>query len=177
MKKITLILILIIMSTFAMPIALAVIDIPSITAQAGPPDSGTINGTFIVYNLETYNDARFNVSMVGILVVTHGGAEMVPGSATFDPSGSIIIANGSFQRYNYSISMTGLGSIQIRSEVYGNYDENTSLGSGSDGAFNVVSPLSRPPVAVTPKVPEFYTLIIPILLSIILFVIVRHRLE
>ena len=176
MKKIALILIFIIMSTFVMPVALAVIDIPSITAQAGPAGSGIINGTFLVSNLETYNDARFNVAMVGVRVITTGDAKMVSGSENFDPSESVIIAKGSGQFYNYDISVSGVGTIQTQSEVYGNYDKNTSLGFDSDGTYNAISPPSEI-VTVDPSLAEFYTSIIPILLSMVLFVTIRHRLE
>ena len=176
MKKIALILILIIVSTFAMPIALAVIDIPSITAQAGPAGSGIINGTFLVSNLETYNNARFNVAMVGVRVITTGDAKMISGSDDVDPSGSIIIAKDSGQFYNYDLSVSGIGTIQTQSEVYGRYDENISLGSGSDGSYNYISSPSEI-VTVDSALAEFYTSIIPILLSIILFMTMRYRLE
>ena len=169
MKKVALILILIIVSTLAMPIALAVIEIPSITAQAGPAGSASINGTFLVSNLETYNDASYTVDV--LMLTLNGTATELPFTESYNPGQDTIIAKETDGLFNYNVGVTGEGWVTVSSSVMGFYYENATLGFAS----NTSEQSSM--VIVDSALPEFSSAILPILLSIILFGIVRRKVE
>ena len=189
-KKVFLVLFLLIVSVYIIPLALADprgINIPEVIAQAGPAGSATINGTFLVKNMESYNDGRFNVALTGITVHTiddgkSGGASMVGGSDIIAPSGStsdpIIIGPNGEQNFNYVIGVQGVGWVMTEVSLWGFYDQNHSLGmNATDGFYVKTSDVYSDQIIVTSTLPEFSLNILPLLLSMLLFGIIRRRLE
>ena len=171
MKKIILISIMLLASVFAVPIVLAGegINITEFTAQAGPPGSASINGSFLINNLETYDDANYTVDVLMLSLM--GTAEKLSNSDSFNPGEGTIIAKETDGFFNYNVGVTGEGWVIAQSSVTGSYYENDTLG------FIPASSSWSSKIIVDSTLPEFSSAIFPILLSMILFGIIRRKVE
>lgn len=175
MNKIILISIMVLASVFAVPMVLAGggIVIPLIDAQAGPAGSASINGTFTVLNLETYNDARYTTDV--LLLSFSGTAPKVDGTESYNPVEGTNISKEDNQIFSYNVGVSGEGWAVVQSMVMGHYYDNHTLG-GTNGYYSATSPPSSP-VTVDSTLPEFSSTIFPILLSMILFGIIRRKVK